>query len=89
MNYGRVWCKGSGVVFGQSVFHVDGRHPKTTPDPVRIAYPRNKSNSDFFADPYACLRSSAAGGACSLPLFEPVGPRPAFGGTLGALVWPA
>jgi hypothetical protein len=39
MNYCRVWWKGSGVVFGRRVFHVEGRYPKTTPDPVRIADP--------------------------------------------------
>jgi hypothetical protein len=34
MNLCRVLRKGSGVVFGQSIFHVVRRGPKTTPDPV-------------------------------------------------------
>jgi hypothetical protein len=51
MNYGRVSRKGSGVVFGRRVFPVDGRSPKTTPDPIRVAYLLNKSDSCFFADP--------------------------------------
>jgi hypothetical protein len=54
MNYCRVSRKGSGVVFGRRVFHVDGRYPKTTPDPVRVAYLLNKSDSYFFADPKLC-----------------------------------
>jgi hypothetical protein len=30
---------------------VDGRYPKTTPDPVRVVYLLNKSDSYFFANP--------------------------------------
>jgi hypothetical protein len=56
MNYCRVLQKGSGVVFGRRVFHVDGRSPKTTPDPVRVAYPLNKSDNYFFADLKASCR---------------------------------
>jgi hypothetical protein len=38
--------KGSGVVFGNSVFHVGCRHPKTTPDPItRIKRKRDKLNT--------------------------------------------
>jgi hypothetical protein len=43
--------KGSGVVFGQSVFHVVRRGPKTTPDPVRAAYHQTKSDSYCFPGP--------------------------------------
>jgi hypothetical protein len=53
MNYCRVLRKGSGVVFGQSVFHVVRRGPKTTPDPVRAAYHQTKSDSYCYAGPYS------------------------------------
>jgi hypothetical protein len=33
MKDGGVSQKGSGVVFGQRVFHVENRCPKSTPDP--------------------------------------------------------
>jgi hypothetical protein len=45
MNECRVLRKGSGVVFGESVSYVVRRCPKTTPDPVRVAYHQTKSDS--------------------------------------------
>jgi hypothetical protein len=52
MNSCRVLRKGSGVFFGESVFHVVRRCPKTTPDPFRVACHQTKSDSYCFAGPY-------------------------------------
>ena len=30
-------ARGSGVFFGHSVYHLEGREPKKTPDPVSVA----------------------------------------------------
>jgi hypothetical protein len=38
MHLCHVSLKGSGVVFGEAVFQVANRCPKTTPDPARVAY---------------------------------------------------
>ena len=51
MNPCRVSRKGSGVVFGQRVFQVANRCPKTTPDPFRVAYHPTKSDTYCFAGP--------------------------------------
>jgi hypothetical protein len=47
---------GSGVVFGQAVFHVSPRHPKTTPDPL-AHQPSNRNNNLGFRLAFSSLES--------------------------------
>ena len=51
MNSCRVSRKGSGVVFGQSVFHMVRCYPKTTPDPLGFRTSRTKYDTHCFAGP--------------------------------------
>jgi hypothetical protein len=56
MNSCRVLRKGSGVVFGQSVFHVVRRGPKTTPDPLALQLDLKGSGVVFGESAFQMIR---------------------------------